>query len=344
MGFLDDLLGGVFGENSFNSQLKEYWRECDRNWDMARNIAQSNCPNSHRKFVCKAFILYVKFKEGFDKLSPGLPIYLQNYLQDNHPHPFVIIDLLVCVYDMTIPAAKAVLRLIGKNDAFISCLKNWRDFHSEEKLKQELQFQFNLIRANNQVRATEEKERVDALIEQYKNSSSQEIEKLIEDPLTKGYEREALNDLLIEIKKREEKENAARALTKLRNTYNGCNYDDFLRYQQFLTDPFEKAAAQVLLAEKLKEKRAKLSEEINQKYQDASLESLIHAEAISVDPVEKEMLSAILNKKKQSNLLEFMHIKYDPLSLKDLVKVASQNDLLPAEKDYLTKLLSQKMK
>ena len=245
---------------------------------------------------------------------------------------------------MTIPAAKAVLRLIGKNDAFISCLKNWRDFHSEEKLKQELQFQFNLIRANNQVRATEEKERVDALIEQYKNSSSQEIEKLIEDPLTKGYEREALNDLLIEIKKREEKENAARALTKLRNTYNGCNYDDFLRYQQFLTDPFEKAAAQVLLAEKLKEKRAKLSEEINQKYQDASLESLIHAEAISVDPVEKEMLSAILNKKKQSNLLEFMHIKYDPLSLKDLVKVASQNDLLPAEKDYLTKLLSQKMK
>lgn len=350
MGFFDGLMREVLsGGNSLESQLKEYWGECNRNWNMARDIAQSNCANSHRKFVCKAFMLYVNFKEGFDKLSPFIPKYLQEYAQADNV--FVLIDLLICVYDMTIPVAKAFLRLIRYDDAFISCLKNWQDFHSVEKLKQELLFQQNLIRANNQVRETEEKERVDALIEQYKNLSSKEIEKLIEETATCSYEREALNNLLVEIKRREEKEekekneNAkANALAKLRSIYNGYTYDDLLRYLQFLTDPFEKAAAQILLAEKLEEKRTKLSGEINQKYQNASLESLIHAEAISVDPVEKEMLSAILNERKQSNLLEFMHIKYDDLSLKELVKAASQNDLLPAEKDYLARLLSQKMK
>ena len=40
---------------------------------------------------------------------------------------------------------------------FRSRLKNWHDFHSKEKLKQEYEFQCNLIRANNQVQVSEKK-------------------------------------------------------------------------------------------------------------------------------------------------------------------------------------------
>lgn len=339
MGFLN----AFFGDNlSEEDRLKEFWRECERNSRKAIDIANSGYSNSLQTLVCKAFSLYCNFYDGFREISPYIP----RYLQDHRENGLILAYLLVCVYDMPLPIAKGLLKLINYDNAFISCLKNWHDFHSKEKLKQEYEFQCNLIRANNQIQESEEKERIDTLVEQCKNLSSKDIEAIIQNASDIN-EKRALNELLVEIKKREEneKDNAkAMVLIKLRNAYNSYTYDDFLRYQHFFTDSFEKEAAQVLLAEKLEEKKQKLSIEIKQKFQSASLEDLIRAEAIVTDPIEKEILSGILNEKKHSNLSEFMHIKYDSLSLKDLVKEASRCDLLPTEKDYLSKLLTQKMK
>lgn len=344
MGFLDEvLLPTFFDDNSPESQLKEFWKDCRRGRCYSLNI--SEFANRQKMLVFEAFQLYTNFSGGFENISPRIPQYLRDHRQ-NISNLLVLVYLLVCVYDMPLPVAKALLKLINHGNAFISCLKNWHDFHSKEKLKQEYEFQCNLIRANNQVQASEKKERIEALVEQCKNLSYKEVEAIIQNASDID-EKQALNELLVKIKEREEseKENTkAMVLIKLRNAFSSYTYDDFLLNQHFFTDVFEKEAAQVLLAEKLEEKKQKLSIEIKQKFHSASLENLIRAEAMVTDPTEKEILSDILNEKKLSNLSEFMHIKYDSLSLKDLVKEASRCDLLAIEKDYLSKLLTQKMR